>query len=134
MDTYTMTIGLEVHAELSTKSKMFCGCANMPISENFEKFPNVNICPVCMGHPGTLPVINKEAVKKVLLVGTAVGGKIADLTEWGYHSWSWLRNQVCIRPRKPHILPKSFSSFSNTLMFRMPIWKRARCELRQTLV
>ncbi|KKR45345.1 MAG: Aspartyl/glutamyl-tRNA(Asn/Gln) amidotransferase subunit B [Parcubacteria group bacterium GW2011_GWA2_40_14] len=82
MDTYTMTIGLEVHAELSTKSKMFCGCANMPISENFEKFPNVNICPVCMGHPGTLPVINKEAVKKVLLVGTAVGGKIADFTEW----------------------------------------------------
>src|SRR3989339_1203686 len=82
MDTYTMTIGLEVHAELSTKSKMFCGCANMPISENFEKFPNVNICPVCMGHPGTLPVINKEAVKKVLLVGTAVGGDIADFTEW----------------------------------------------------
>ncbi len=65
---YTPTIGLEVHAELNTKSKMFCGCKNNP--HNSE--PNVHICPVCMAHPGTLPVPNEAAVKAVLLFGTAV--------------------------------------------------------------
>lgn len=73
-----MTIGLEIHAELKTKSKMFCGCKNDPDEEN----PNVNTCPVCLGYPGTLPVINKEAVKKVLLVGTALGSRSADFTEF----------------------------------------------------
>ncbi|MCX6701852.1 MAG: Asp-tRNA(Asn)/Glu-tRNA(Gln) amidotransferase subunit GatB [Candidatus Zambryskibacteria bacterium] len=77
-DEYKMTIGLEIHAELKTKSKMFCGCINLPE----EKSPNIYICPICMGHPGTLPVINKEAVKKVLLVGTALGSEIADFTEF----------------------------------------------------
>jgi aspartyl-tRNA(Asn)/glutamyl-tRNA(Gln) amidotransferase subunit B len=47
-----------------------------------EKRPNVNICPVCMGHPGTLPTINKEAVKHVLKMGMAVGGTLADFTEF----------------------------------------------------
>ena len=72
------TIGLEIHAELKTKTKMFCSCKN----DTDEKRPNVNICPICMGHPGTLPVINKEAVKCVLKVGLAVGGKLADFTEF----------------------------------------------------
>lgn len=72
------TIGLEIHAELATKSKMFCSCANNPD----EECPNVNICPICMGHPGTLPVLNKEAIRHVLKVGLAVGGKLADFTEW----------------------------------------------------
>lgn len=75
---YIPTIGLEIHAELSTKSKMFCSCPNNPD----EAKPNVNICPVCMGHPGTLPVLNKEAIKHVLKMGIAVGGKLADFTEW----------------------------------------------------
>lgn len=75
---YQVTVGLEVHAELKTKTKMFCSCKNDPDEER----PNVNICPVCMGHPGTLPVINKEAVKKVLQVGLSVGGKLADFTEF----------------------------------------------------
>lgn len=73
---YRPTIGLEIHAELNTASKMFCRCANDPD----EKRPNVNVCPVCLAHPGTLPVINKEAVKAVLRVGLAVGGKLADFT------------------------------------------------------
>ena len=78
MSNYKITIGLEIHAELKTKSKMFCGCINSgEVNE-----PNTNICPVCTGQPGTLPVINKEAVKKVLLVGVAVGGKLADFTEF----------------------------------------------------
>ena len=80
MSDYTLTIGLEIHAELSTKSKMFCGCANLPAGSENE--PNSNICPVCVAHPGTLPVINKEAVRRILLIGTAVGGKIADFTEF----------------------------------------------------
>src|SRR5581483_2143265 len=61
-----------------TKTKMFCDSKNDPD----EKKPNVNICPVCMGHPGTLPVINKEAVKSVLKIGLAVGGDLADFTEF----------------------------------------------------
>ncbi|MBI2039273.1 MAG: Asp-tRNA(Asn)/Glu-tRNA(Gln) amidotransferase subunit GatB [Candidatus Niyogibacteria bacterium] len=65
------TIGLEIHAELATASKMFCDSSNDPS----EKHPNINVCPVCMGHPGTLPVINKEAVKHVLRVGLALGGE-----------------------------------------------------------
>jgi aspartyl-tRNA(Asn)/glutamyl-tRNA(Gln) amidotransferase subunit B len=75
---YYTTIGLEIHAELKTNSKMFCGCINNPD----EKTPNVNICPVCMAHPGTLPVINKKAVENVIKVGLALGSKIADFTEF----------------------------------------------------
>ncbi|MEI6528180.1 MAG: Asp-tRNA(Asn)/Glu-tRNA(Gln) amidotransferase subunit GatB [bacterium] len=75
---YKATIGLEIHAELKTKSKMFCGCKNDPE----ESEPNKNICPICTGHPGTLPVINKQAVKNVLKVGVAIGADLADFTEW----------------------------------------------------
>jgi len=70
--SYKPTIGLEIHVELKTASKMFCGCVNDPL----EKNPNVNICPVCAGHPGALPTINKEAVKKVLQLGMAMGCEI----------------------------------------------------------
>ncbi len=75
---YIPTIGLEVHAELKTATKMFCDCKNNPD----EKEPNKNICPICMGHPGTLPVINNESVKNVIRVGLSLGANIADYTEW----------------------------------------------------
>ena len=75
---YKLTVGLEVHAELRTKTKMFCDSKNDPD----ETRPNANVCPICTGHPGTLPAINKEAVKYVIKVGMAVGGKIADFTEF----------------------------------------------------
>ncbi len=78
-DSYSMTIGLEIHAELNTKSKMFCGCTNSPEA---GAPPNMYVCPVCMGYPGTLPVVNKAAVKKVLSVGVAVGAKLADFSEF----------------------------------------------------
>jgi aspartyl-tRNA(Asn)/glutamyl-tRNA(Gln) amidotransferase subunit B len=78
MKEYYPVIGLEIHAELATHSKMFCNSKNDPD----EKRPNVNICPVCMGHPGTLPVINKQAVKNVLKVGMALSGELADFTEF----------------------------------------------------
>ena len=75
---YYTAIGLEIHAELKTKSKMFCGCKNDPD----EKSPNVNICPVCMAHPGAIPVPNKAAMKHVATVGLAIGGNVADFTEF----------------------------------------------------
>ena len=77
-EKYIPTIGLEIHAELKTASKMFCSCANNPDEER----PNMNVCPICLGHPGTLPVLNKEAIKSVLKIGIAVDGTLADFTEW----------------------------------------------------
>ena len=78
MKKYTPTIGLEIHAELKTNTKMFCDSKNDPN----ERRPNVHVCPICMAHPGTLPVINKKAVEHVCRVGVAVGGEIADFTEF----------------------------------------------------
>ncbi|MFH1402350.1 MAG: Asp-tRNA(Asn)/Glu-tRNA(Gln) amidotransferase subunit GatB [Patescibacteria group bacterium] len=78
MKKYKTTIGLEIHAELKTETKMFCDCKNNPD----EKRPNFNVCPICLAHPGTLPAINKQAVKNVLKVGLAVGGQLADWTEF----------------------------------------------------
>lgn len=75
---FELTVGLEIHAELRTKTKMFCNSKNDPD----EKTPNVNVCPVCMAHPGVLPTINKEAVRSVLRVGVAVGGELADYSEF----------------------------------------------------
>lgn len=72
------TIGLEIHAELKTQSKMFCGSKNDPDEERV----NANTCPVCLAHPGTLPVINRDAVRHVLRVGMAIGGTLADYTEF----------------------------------------------------
>lgn len=78
LGNYIPTIGLEIHAELKTRAKMFCDCRN----DSEEQRPNHNVCPICMGHPGTLPTINKEAVKHVLTMGTALGSKLADYTEF----------------------------------------------------
>lgn len=78
MSQYKPTIGLEIHAELKTATKMFCNSKNDPD----EIRPNINVCPICFGHPGTLPVINKKAVEHVLRVGVAVGGTTADFTEF----------------------------------------------------
>ena len=83
MSAYKPTIGLEVHAELKTQTKMFCDSKNDPD----EARPNVNICPVCLAHPGTLPVINYDAVRHILRVGAAVGGTIADFTEFDRKSY-----------------------------------------------
>lgn len=71
---YKPTIGLEIHAELKTNSKMFCSCKNDPD----EKRPNYNICPVCTAQPGALPVANEDAIKKVIKTGLALNCKIAE--------------------------------------------------------
>ncbi len=80
---YRPTIGLEIHAELKTRTKMFCDSANNPD----ETQPNINVCPVCMAHPGTLPVMNREAVKHILRIGTAVDGNLADFSEFDRKSY-----------------------------------------------
>lgn len=78
MSEYEATIGLEIHAELKTATKMFCRSKNDPYASE----ANVHVCPVCMAHPGTLPVINAEAVRHVLRLGIALGSKLADYTEF----------------------------------------------------
>jgi len=79
---YQPVIGLEVHVELNTNSKMFCSCPN-----DFNPEPNVNVCPICLGHPGTLPVINNEAVKKVIKVGLALNCEIARISKFDRKSY-----------------------------------------------
>jgi len=75
---YQLIVGLEIHIELNTKSKMFCSCLNDPN----EKRPNVNICPICTAQPGTLPVINKEAVRKVIKTGLALNCQIPEYSKF----------------------------------------------------
>lgn len=78
MKNYETVIGLEIHAELNTRTKMFCGCLNDPN----ERHPNVNVCPICMGHPGTLPVANGEAIKKIIRIGAALHGEISEFSQF----------------------------------------------------
>jgi len=75
---YQPKIGLEIHVELKTDSKMFCSCKN----DSQEKEPNVNICPICLGHPGVLPTINIGAVKLVIKTGLALNCKIAKTSKF----------------------------------------------------
>jgi aspartyl-tRNA(Asn)/glutamyl-tRNA(Gln) amidotransferase subunit B len=75
---YKATIGLEVHVELSTESKMFCGCMNDPHASE----PNTHVCPVCLAHPGSLPVPNEAAIAAVLTFGKAVGATAATYSEF----------------------------------------------------
>lgn len=65
--TWEAVIGLETHVELSTRSKMFCGCP-----ARFDAAPNTNVCPVCLGLPGALPVPNREAINRIMLIGLAL--------------------------------------------------------------
>ncbi len=75
-------VGLEIHVQLKTKSKMFCGCA-----VEFEAPPNSRVCPVCLGYPGALPVINEKALHHSLLVGMALNCRIARRTQWDRKSY-----------------------------------------------
>jgi aspartyl-tRNA(Asn)/glutamyl-tRNA(Gln) amidotransferase subunit B len=77
MPRYIPTIGLEVHVQLKTRSKMFCGCAT-----SFGDTPNSNVCPVCLGYPGALPVMNEEALKLTALAGLMLGCTIPKICKF----------------------------------------------------
>ena len=74
---YITTIGLEVHVQLKTRSKMFCGCAT-----GFGAEPNTNVCPVCLGYPGALPVMNEDALKMTALAGLMLGCRVPDVCKF----------------------------------------------------
>ena len=81
--TVTPVIGLEIHVELATETKMFCRCRN-----RFGDPPNTNVCPVCIGMPGVLPVMNARAVELSIKVATALDCTVAEFTKWdrkGYY-------------------------------------------------
>lgn len=81
---YEPVIGIEVHAQLLTKSKMFCGCS----TDYMGAPPNTHVCPVCLGMPGVLPVINRKAVEYTIMTGLALNCQVPEATKWdrkNYH-------------------------------------------------
>ncbi len=86
---YKPTIGLEIHSQLNTRTKMFCDSLNSPD----EIRPNINVCPICLAHPGTLPVANIEAVKKVVKTGLALHCNI--------RQFSWFERKNYFYPDLP---------------------------------
>ncbi|SFT17114.1 Asp-tRNA(Asn)/Glu-tRNA(Gln) amidotransferase subunit GatB [Paenibacillus sp. BC26] len=76
-NTYETVVGLEVHVELHTKSKIFCGC-----STSFGAPPNTHTCPICLGHPGVLPVLNRQALEFAMKAAMALNCQIADISKF----------------------------------------------------
>jgi len=79
---YLTTIGLEVHVQLKTRSKMFCGC-----STAYGALPNTQVCPVCLGYPGVLPVMNREAVRFTVITGLMIGSRISEYSKFDRKSY-----------------------------------------------
>lgn len=79
---YLTTVGLEVHVQLKTKSKMFCGCPT-----GYGAPPNTLVCPVCLGYPGAMPVMNKEAVRLTVISGLMIGSKISEYSKFDRKSY-----------------------------------------------
>ena len=79
---YKVIVGLEIHVQLCTKSKMFCSCA-----VEFGMEANSRVCPVCLGMPGVLPVMNKQAIEYAVTVAMALNCQIAEFTKWDRKSY-----------------------------------------------
>mgnify|MGYP000872868062 CR=1 FL=1 len=108
MEHFDPVLGLEVHVELNTNTKMFCGCAN-----RFGAEPNSNTCPVCLGLPGSLPVVNGKAIESAIRIGLALG---CDIAEW------------CRFARKNYFYPDMTKDFQ-TSQYDEPIAFDGRVEL-----
>ena len=80
--TYDVAIGLEVHVQLKTRSKLFCGC-----STEFGSPPNSQVCPVCLGYPGVMPVLNEEAIRLTVLTGLMAGCRIREYSTFDRKSY-----------------------------------------------
>jgi len=79
---YRVVVGLEIHVQLCTETKMFCGCA-----VEFGAVSNSRVCPVCMGMPGALPVMNGQAVEFAIAAALALNCKVAEFTKWDRKSY-----------------------------------------------
>jgi aspartyl-tRNA(Asn)/glutamyl-tRNA(Gln) amidotransferase subunit B len=105
---YDVVIGLEVHAELNTKSKIFCSCANSASGDfkisakDADYLPNSNVCPVCMALPGALPVLNRAVVEKTILAGLCFGCSI---------------NEIAVYDRKNYFYPDLPKAYQISQMF-----------------
>lgn len=109
MKQYEMVIGLEVHVELATKTKIFCGC-----STEFGKEPNTHTCPVCTGMPGSLPVLNKKVVEFALRAGLASNCRI---------------NQTCKFDRKNYFYPDNPQNYQISQLY-IPICQDGWVEIK----
>ena len=78
LDQFETVIGLEVHVQLITNSKMFCSCS----ADYSGAEPNTHVCPVCLGLPGVLPVINEEAIRLIVAIGLSLNCKVSDFSKF----------------------------------------------------
>ncbi len=110
MVNFTPIIGLEIHVQINTQTKAFCSCS----TDYFGHEPNTHVCPVCLGYPGALPVLNEELVRRAVLLGLALDAKIS---------------QDCFFERKNYFYPDNPKAYQIT-QFQKPIVKEGKVKIK----